>query len=232
MNPATSAFLSQVTARPIRAVLQDLLQQHRKDPSIPRPAVTLFLHSGLSFTGQVVDLEIGNQQSTVVVYVPQKPAASSEQPLVYLDLAAVAALRLDDLSSVPARQVAVAGKPLSLVSGEAVSRLAYLRYLTEQQPAFSGFALEADPLFSEKTDNFAAVKLQTEKVVAILKELLNDALGREALENKVKRVFFTPGDAARARLSGADLVMELQADPALSYLPGLPEIRAMIEGVL
>jgi hypothetical protein len=229
-------ILAQAPARSLRSLLADLAQLRQHESADQLPVVSLYLAGGKVLTGTVVAFESGHMQSIVVLHASESPDPFKvRHQMMYVDLAHVSAISLDDAGRSDAAERVVTGRKAASPPAEtaAMSRLDFQRYLLETTEAMAqvlhtGFAFDAESSLLESTDDFSGFQLQVANLTQALASLNRDAWGREALLSKVQRVRLQKAAQFTLRLDEHTLVVGLHPQTA----PTPDQLKSTLEALL
>ncbi len=231
-------ILQNTPVRSVRSVLYELATLNRKEAD-KLPAVSVFTRGGKTFSGSVVKVEQDRQEEILILHVSQPlDRWTVQNSIVYLQLSEIMGVSLDNADDSPELiGLITGGKFENARALEPVSKLNFRRYLQEKSTALAaqlgnGFLIKADDAVFSGTENFAGYQSCVEQTVAVLDEILRDALGREALQAKVNKLLLTVAEDFAVTLSGQTMRLSVNAQAVNQQLPSHSQLQEAIEKVL
>ncbi|MCU0353981.1 MAG: hypothetical protein MUD08_09650 [Cytophagales bacterium] len=228
MNTDWQRIFKNAPARSFRSIFVELANLRQQDVSL-LPVVSVALLGGQTYTGSVVAYDHTDQRDTLVLH---HAPGMHRNGVSYIDASQIAAVGFDDLDANRALVALVSGGKFSTMPmQEPLNKLGFQRFLKEKSDALKivhpDFTIEADATLLDNTSNFAGTKTYVEKIVAVLQELLADALGKQTLQEKVRRLTLRPGPGPTATLSDGTLAVDIGNET-----PDEKAIKTAIEKVL
>jgi hypothetical protein len=230
--------LANISIRSLRAMLCELANLCQKGVA-KLPTISVCLHSGQTFAGRVVRVEQGHQYDILMLHqVYQIDRWQAKNNMIYLNMNEIVGLTLEDIdNSDELMHIISGGKTIRLAALEPVSKLNFQRFLRDKSMSLAlgiceEFVIEIEGGILESKTDFADYQFYIDKTILILESLLKDALGREALQSKVKKLKITNADAFAVKLSGQDLTLFLNTNEVAGQLISNEDLKNAIEQVL
>ncbi|TDH18510.1 hypothetical protein EXU57_23215 [Segetibacter sp. 3557_3] len=224
-----SKLLKNAPAHSINNVLSLLF--HLRNAEVKTiPAVTLSTRTG-NFSGYLIAYD--DQNGSLLL----QGLNNRQVNLTYLQAKAVVAITLNELPETPELLKFVGGKKYSGIAfAEPVSKLAFRRYVADQQATLSeglgkAMTVEVNGLFTESVTECGGLKYMVENIFRVITGMLDEPLAKEALKTKVKEILFVVGNILEVQLTDQRLIVTLPATRDAANVD-VAEFTRKIEDVL
>ncbi|MBC8110334.1 MAG: hypothetical protein H7Y04_04670 [Verrucomicrobia bacterium] len=224
--------LQTLPARSYRSVLIELAKL-RKTGTERLPNVTVFLTSGQSISGSVVAFDRENQQETLVMHLSEY--ARYRNDLVYLDFSLVGGISLESVEEHIDLLDTLIGSSLKPQLSP-INKLDLQRFMKSESAIFlatTNIPVEMDnAILQESQEVYAGVKEMSGIALKILNEIWQDALGKDALQTRVKKVIFGMASKAFVKLDLSYLLINFDKEQLTQGYFSETDLKTAIEKAL
>ena len=230
MSEADDKALLGLRARHRDEVLEelgDLSSRSRAGEPVRMPLVTLYVDSGATFTGFILDIEPEPRGGKwLLVHIPGEGSRQPAPDVVHLHSEHIVALVIHDATEV--------GKPPA--DSPTPTRLELRRKVEQTQSELAGLLgadvnLEVDwDKLPDDGDALWALDYLLKAAFTALKEIAADEMGRKALTSKLRTVHLGVGEKAEALLT--DGTLRLTSGVAVAARLSAGELKRVLEAGL
>ncbi|MGD1842655.1 MAG: hypothetical protein ACFB0B_17430 [Thermonemataceae bacterium] len=206
------------------------------DPKVEILTVSIYLRNGQNLSGTVLKVATVNGQEIVMLH--QQELRPGYNGIFYVLTAEIVSLGFQetDLSD-PLVRILTGGKSIEdLSSFEPISKLNFQRFLRDQAALFTDvykdFTVEVSDFVLQKSDSLGAYKFYITLCVEILKEIKAEEIGREALTQKVQRLFFEESTALKVQCKEKTLYIAFSKEAISKQQLSEDRLKDAIEDVL
>lgn len=233
----TPAF--RLTAKTLSGALEQLKQIRQKNPLLDRgslPQISVLLQGGAKFTGWVIDVELEEGVSSVVLQVP---TATAEVNLTYIAVPSIAAITVH-LGEPPPKEepkpkekeVAAASTVPALSKQEINRKIAALQVAVNSAvDSTISFVVSWTTITDRPEAATALVELMTQFTSA-LKELVSNPKAKENLRTKITTIRFEHTARANMDFDGGTLTISAPLNDGKVGFADVEELKNAIRSHL
>ncbi len=232
-------ILKSASIRSFRVMLSELANLRQKEEADKLPIVSVCLHSGQTFVGKVVKVEQGHMYDMLMLHQEQQiDRWNIKNHIIYLNMNEIVGVVFEDADQSDVFINIISGGKITRRSAlEPVSKLNFQRFLRDKSVNFAteiheNFAIEISQELLESNTDFADYQYYAEKITSVLEDLLQDKMGKEALQSNVKKLKIASASAFSVKLEAGTLILFFDANEVNKQLISFQALKDAIEKTL